>query len=264
MRDSTEARYGLSEASLRQMAPAVFTESHPMSSRYQQVRTYDMVQAFEQIGYFPVKAQQHNPLKRDPRYVTHMVTLRHADVIERGAKVGEQCPQIIVLNSHNGRRRLTLMAGIYRFVCANGLIIGESQFRFAASHLGDVHEKAAAFAAQLNEELPRINYAIASWSNIELPKARQLELARIAMALRWSKDAPYEPSALLQPRRGDDAGDSLWHVFNRVQENCMKGGIEGTNANGRKVTSRELTQIDQNAEFNSALWGAAETFATAA
>lgn len=264
MQITSDTKYGVSEDTLRRMAPAAFATSHAMSDRYKQVNTIELVDAFKEIGYFPVSAGQSNPTRRNPSQVAHLVTLRHADVIERGARVGEQCPQIIILNSHNGRRRLTMLAGIYRFVCANGLIVGENQFRFTSSHLGDVHDKAAAFAAQLNDQLPRINDAITNWSNIELPKARQLELARIAMALRWSKDAPYEPSALLQPRRQEDASNSLWHVFNRVQENCMRGGIEAVNANGRKVTSRELKQIEPGTDFNSALWSAAETFATAA
>ena len=40
--------------------------------------------------------------------------------------------------------------------------------------------------------------------------------------------------------------DSLWAVFNRVQENLVKGGLNGRTANGRNQRTRPVQGIDQN------------------
>ena len=60
-------------------------------------------------------------------------------------------------------------------------------------------------------------------------------------------------------------GPSLWHTFNRCQENVIKGGVSALdrNSNGRprRVTSRAVNGIDQDQRLNRALWLLAETMA---
>jgi hypothetical protein len=46
----------------------------------------------------------------------------------------------------------------------------------------------------------------------------------------------------------------LWSVFNRVQENLVKGGLSGRAANGRQQSTRPVQGIDQNVRLNRALW----------
>jgi len=46
----------------------------------------------------------------------------------------------------------------------------------------------------------------------------------------------------------------LWSTFNRVQENLVKGGLTGRNANGRQQRTRPVQGIDQNVRLNRALW----------
>lgn len=252
---------GLSQSVMEEMAPAIFTGVHKMSERYELVRTFDVVEALREADYFPVEVQQHNPSKRDPQFVTHKVVLRSRESIERPAETGDQVPQIVILNSHNGRKRLTMLAGLYRFVCANGLIIGEDMLKFTARHTGTIKEDALAFTNSMITELPRINDAIDRWGKTELSPAKQYEFANRARDLRWTKPVAYDNDVLLAPRRETDVGDDLWRVFNRVQENCVKGGLEAVNQNGRRVRSGALTQIDYNAQFNADLWALAEEFA---
>jgi hypothetical protein len=38
---------------------------------------------------------------------------------------------------------------------------------------------------------------------------------------------------LLTPRRREDYSDDLWTVYQRVQENLMKGGLSGRTAQGK-------------------------------
>ena len=60
------------------------------------------------------------------------------------------------------------------------------------------------------------------------------------------------------PRRFEDRRDDLWTTFNRLQENLVKGGLEGRSRNGRATRTRPVNGIDQNVKLNRALWVLAE------
>jgi hypothetical protein len=56
----------------------------------------------------------------------------------------------------------------------------------------------------------------------------------------------------------DDAGDDLWTVFNRVQENLLGGGLVRRTESGRLSRTRRITSIRQDVRLNSRLWDLAE------
>jgi len=53
----------------------------------------------------------------------------------------------------------------------------------------------------------------------------------------------------------------VWTTFNRIQENVVRGGLHGRSANGRRMSTREVTAIDGNVKLNRALWTLAERMA---
>ena len=67
-----------------------------------------------------------------------------------------------------------------------------------------------------------------------------------------------EAPQLLVPRRVEDRRDDLWTVFNRVQDNSVKGCLTGfardANNRMRRRTTREVKGIDDNVRLNKALW----------
>ena len=71
----------------------------------------------------------------------------------------------------------------------------------------------------------------------------------------------YAPEGLLRVRRTEDAGQSLWAVFNRVQENALRGGLVGFSAAGQNIVSRPLRSPIADTRFNTDLWRLAEEFA---
>jgi len=78
------------------------------------------------------------------------------------------------------------------------------------------------------------------------------------------ESAPIVPEQLLKQRRFDDGNNSLWTIFNRVQENIIKGGVKGKvyGENGpRKVTTRAVQSLDRNIKLNQALWVLTEKMA---
>lgn len=81
--------------------------------------------------------------------------------------------------------------------------------------------------------------------------------ARAALSLKYDdpvKPVPIIESQILMPRRTDDDRRDLWSVFNRTQENLIKGGLRARATNGRRQQTRPVQGIDQNLRLNRALW----------
>jgi hypothetical protein len=98
------------------------------------------------------------------------------------------------------------------------------------------------------------------WSQIQLTNREQLAFAEAAHELRFedAENAPVEPVKLLQTNRRADVGNDTWTVFNRIQENVIKGGLHGKrideNGRARRVTTRPIKGIDQDVKLNRALF----------
>jgi hypothetical protein len=65
-----------------------------------------------------------------------MLRLRRA-----GRLTGHQVPEIILLNSHDGSSSYQMLPRLFRGVCTNGLVCGQSFGEVRVPHKGDVVEK---------------------------------------------------------------------------------------------------------------------------
>ena len=101
--------------------------------------------------------------------------------------------------------------------------------------------------------LPEVLDTVQEWRGITLDNEQMREYATKAAMLRFGEDekAPYSPHHSNYTRRREDAFPTLWHTFNRVQENLMKGGFR-SRFTGRRV--RSITGINENVRLNRALW----------
>jgi len=88
-------------------------------------------------------------------------------------------------------------------------------------------------------------------------------LADASLVARYGEeDSPVTPEQILRPRRAADVGTNLWTTFNTIQENIIRGGLNGTRQaeDGRIIRrkTRPINGIDQNVGVNRALWTLAE------
>jgi len=98
-------------------------------------------------------------------------------------------------------------------------------------------------------------------SGLELSEEAAEAFAADALALKFPLgNAPFEPRAILQPRREINDQSNLWTVFNNVQENLMKGGVTGQSQSGRRHTSRPVTDINVKLGFNQRLWALVDDY----
>jgi hypothetical protein len=95
--------------------------------------------------------------------------------------------------------------------------------------------------------------------SVALTRPEQEAYAEAALGLRWDGAAPVTAEQLLTTRRWDDKADNLWMTYNRVQENIIRGGLRGTNANGARAKTRGVNSINEDTRINRALWQLAES-----
>ncbi|MBK8177235.1 MAG: DUF945 domain-containing protein [Rhodospirillales bacterium] len=244
----------LTDDQIARVAPSVFaSEAHDSrSARYTYIPTIEVLCGLRKEGFQPFMVCQtrvRNDNKRE--HTKHMIRLRHADQI-----LGAEANEIILLNSHDGTSSYQMLAGMFRFVCQNGLVCGDTFADFRVPHKGDVVGQVIEGAYTVLDGFGEAIDQRDAMQALTLRSGEDTAFARAALALRYDDEhpAPIEPEQLLTPRRSEDHGSDLWSAFNRVQENMTKGRVPGRNRNGRATTTRAITGIDQSIKINRALW----------
>lgn len=245
----------LSDDQIRAVVPSIYAETphESRSGRYSYIPTADVLSELRREGFMPFMVCQTRVRNEDRREFTkHMIRLRHASQIN-----GAEANEVILLNSHDGTSSYQMLAGMFRFVCQNGLVCGDTFADVRVPHKGDVSGQVIEGAYEVLKGFERVQDSRDAMRAITLEAGEDEVFARSALALKYDdpgKPTPVTESQLLLPRRWDDRKTDLWSVFNRVQENLVKGGLNGRATNGRRQRTRPVQGIDQNLRLNRALW----------
>lgn len=251
----------LTDDQMRRVAPSIFADDphHSRSDRYTYIPTIDVLNGLRREGFEPFMVCQARTRIADRReHTKHMIRLRHASNI-----IGAEANEIILVNSHDGSSAYQMLAGMFRFVCANGMICGETVGDVRTPHKGNVVGQVIEGAFTVLDGFQRADAARETMKAVQLPSGADRAFARAALTLRYddADAAPIRAEQLLLPNRIEDRGNDLWTTFNRVQENTIRGGQPGRNARGQRHTTRAVQGIDQNVKLNRALWVLAEEMA---
>ena len=245
----------LSDDQIRAVAPSIFADAPhgSRSERYAYIPTATVLTKLRQEGFEPFMVCQTRVRNEDRReYTKHLIRMRHASQIN-----GSEANEIILLNSHDGTSSYQMLAGMFRFVCHNGLVCGDTAADIRVPHKGDVAGQVIEGAYEVLQGFEQVRQSRDAMRAITLDTGEAEILARSALALKYGdpdKPAPVTESQLLVPRRFDDRKPDLWSAFNRIQENMIKGGLSARTALGRRQRTREVQGIDQNLRLNRALW----------
>ncbi|OSZ44838.1 hypothetical protein BVZ31_20000 [Alcaligenes faecalis] len=246
----------LSDDQIHRVAPSIFADAphESRSQRYAYIPTATVLTELRKEGFQPFMVTQTRTRHEDRRdYTKHMIRLRHASQINARGEANE----IILLNSHDGTSSYQMLAGMFRFVCSNGLVCGDTVADVRVPHKGDVAGQVIEGAYQVLHGFDRALESRESMQAITLDEGEAEVFARAALSLKYDapdKPAPITESQILMPRRFDDRRPDLWSVFNRTQENLTKGGLHGRSANGRRQQTRPVQGIDSDIRLNRALW----------
>jgi len=254
----------LTEEELRESAPALFTEEphYEVSDKYHFIPTIEVINEIKQHNWYPVKVQEANvrDMEREG-YQRHLVRFRHFDDL---LDPPQNAVELLLFNSHDRSTAFSISAGIYRFVCANGLVIANSVFEsYKIKHLGKRNSDVMAAINNITAFKPRLQEKIHSFESLLLSEEEKEIFARAAVPLRFESHLQVDPKDLLVPHRIEDEHDDLYTVMNVVQENLLRGNLSGINKETRRrFTSREITSIGKDLEVNQGLWDLAERVAT--
>jgi hypothetical protein len=253
-------------------APAVFAEGahDSRSERYEFLNTRTVLEGLQREGFEVFEVRQGGSRIEGKREFTkHMLRLRYMGEAGQAAIVGRgdrAIPEVIITNAHDGTASWQIGAGLFRIVCANGLVSGEMFEYTRIGHTKSAPEKVIDASYRVIEQMPKVISGANDMAAISLRPEEQLVFANAARQLRWDHDAPVTPDRLLGTRRQEDRLADLWTTMNVVQENVIRGGIGYTRRNpetGRTShrSTGEIRGIDDNNRLNRALWTLAEGMA---
>jgi hypothetical protein len=237
------------------------------SKRYTQISTMDVLSQLVADG-FEIRSVTTARTRDESKhgFEKHMIKLRKRQT----AIVGDYTPELSLLNSHDGASAYKLIFSLLRFVCDNGMAVGENWTSIHVPHRGDVASEVLEGAHIVLNQTQDIVARIDQLKAIEMRADAIEAFVSDAFKLRYPNAeeagrAPITPLMLNTQRRVADAGNSVWNVYNRVQENLIKGGFRGriVGANGRmrRTTMRGVKGIDQDISINQRLFTLAESYA---
>jgi len=258
----------LDDSELRRVAPSIFAESaySGASSRYTFIPTSQVVAALRKEGWQPVKAaESRTRIEEKNGYQKHMIRFRHADSLANNAPLvlGDSHAEIVLVNGHDGSSSYQIHAGLYRLVCANGMVVADSTIeKVCTRHTGDIIGQVIEGTYSIIDAAPRAAEKVASWQALQLSAREREVFGAAALELKWEGEtAPVDAARVVQPRRVADNQPNLWATFNTVQENLLRGGMRGRGATGKRTTTREVSGVSENVRLNKALWTLADEFA---
>jgi hypothetical protein len=249
----------LSNKELIAIAPSVgATRPHSkVSDKYNFIPTINAVNHLRDSGWKPIEVSEVASKESMRGFQKHMIRFSRPDLVINGHRM-----DTLLYNSHNTGSSYILVGGVFRFVCSNGMVVGNKLAESRHRHVGFNPDMFIESARNLNSYLEKTAGVIDKWGTIELTQDEKGIYAQSAHTAIYGGDrAPIQPNQLLQARRYEDQKDDLWTTFNRVQENVLKGGVRGRDAGNRRFRTKPVNSIDKDKKLNQALWTLTEEMA---
>lgn len=245
-----------------QLAPAIgSTRAHEKTSgTYQFVSTRNILEQVQDQGWRITGASAQGR----SLHAQHRVTLVHEKDLALAQDPTQNQDGILrieMFNSHNLTKRFMMALGYFRFACSNGLVIAtgpaetiKTKHRFSDNRL----EQIMGQIETVSERFPKVLEIIEGFKNRKMNEQEQKTFAEYAIKGRYlyrqSLPKKFEHlegmvQRVLTSRRQEDDGDSTWEVYNRVQENIIRG-IEGV--------TRPMRGYGDTIRTNQLLWKGAE------
>lgn len=237
------------------------------SKKYRVIPTASMIKLIMRYGWIP-----HEVIVNDVRkpnregYQTHRVFFHHPDL----PIVNDTIARIMLTNAYDARKSYIIALGALKFACANGMYIANHWSEERVVHSGDALERAITATHRLTENAEKVTHSIERFSNVTVDRDDCLTYNREAIKLRYDEkkiDIRQTIQALDNPNRYVDQESNLWSLFNRVQENILRGKHRympkktDDNPWPQFKKARAIKGIDASDKINRGLWELTERFA---
>lgn len=244
-----------------------------VSSKYKPISTLDVLKELETLGWqIPETISIANTRKSGASTGSkHLVRLTHYDYLNDSKGLGV-APQLIIRNSFNGTSSFQFMLGMYRFACANGLIVGETYQSYRVNHIGDtvlerVKQAQDAILCQFDKLLHHTAKMQAKVLTIEQRVEMGIDMISNVVPLRTlqkmdTSDLELAGINVTRCNRLEDKDLNVFNVYNRAQENIVKGLFKMPSVTRIGMTKqRAITGINRLVDVNKSLWDVAERWA---
>ena len=249
---------------------------HSTSDKYQQVSTRDIMSRFESQGFEQVGISANAVRNQDKKgYQKHVAILTRDDL-----RIDDQNQlQLLITNAHDGSSSLRFNIGVYRFVCANGLVVGDTFFDYRVKHIGNGFiEKVDQGIQESLRVMPLVAQTVRNMQqfNMSMEQVNEFLLRAASKRLKHVENiTAIDLETVGYVRRQEDLEDNLYNVFNRAQESVIRGGIKyekrHTKWNGLQGesklkihTTKSVKSIKTNMQLNKELWNMATSLLTPA
>ena len=158
----------LTEDQMRRAAPSIFAQGKhaSRSERYAYIPTIDVLRGLQKEGFEPfMVAQGQSRIEGKAEFTKHMIRMRHAEQVQTKPEANE----IILINSHDGASSYQLLCGQFRYVCHNGLVVGDVVQDIRTPHRGNAQGEVIEGAFRVLEQFDTAE------EHTEAMKALQLE-----------------------------------------------------------------------------------------
>lgn len=255
----------LTNEQLKAKAPSLFQDQpyHEVSSKYHFIPTIEIIEQLRAENWYPVTVNEAGVRDLSKNgFQQHYVRFQHfSDLINPNANVVE----LLLFNSHDRSMSFSISAGVYRYICSNGLIIADSVFEsYKIKHLGDKENDVIDAVNKITQVKPKLLSKISKFESITLNQNEKESFLQSALPLRFENHLELDnPNELLKPLRNEDKKDDLYTVLNILQENFLSSKVSGYNKEtNRRFTSKQITSISKDVEINKGLWDIAERIAS--
>jgi hypothetical protein len=263
----------LTEEEIRKTCPFAFktAPTNPgVSERYVQATTIDVIHDMAKLGWLPVVAKQcRNKSNSKGIRSYHMIAFQNPNIkVMKDDNEVEAFPRIILTNSHDGFNSFKFMVGLFRLVCSNGLVVADEEFgNMSIRHINytfeELRKTVVAFVAKLPEQISVLNQMRKYHMTDEQKHAFAVEAIKLRKG--YEKDAKVQISEetiedVLTPVRKEDEGNSLWNVFNTIQEKIVKGNFHYSEQTKKPRKMRKITSIVKDLQINKELFNLANSY----
>jgi hypothetical protein len=263
-KDAIPACASISLDTAKELAPAIFATSPAptiKSPKYQFTPTFEVIDHMQDMGYVLTGVKQSSSnVELRKNWGIHITRFQHPDLyIKDPQGMIEARPEVVLINSHDGTRPIQFEMGLFRLVCENGLVIKDKDMgSFRERHTKMNFQEVKNLIDEKVSGLQSVVNTISKWNMVEMTDKQRYQFAVEALALRLSDDRQpeqYEVLDILNAKRKIDAQPTLWHTYNTVQENLIKGGFQLNNRQARAIKNPI-----EDFNINQGLWSLASAY----
>jgi len=262
----------LSTDEIREQAPVIFAggPTREVSERYVYADTPTIINDMDKLGWKVRQVGQRKARKEATTFSPHFLRFANPDYRIKGNGGDYSFPEVVMKNRYDGLGAVEFMAGIFRLVCSNGMVISTQSFgEMKLNHRGYSFEEMRKLVGDRVVSIEEQVAVMNAMKDTSLMKEQQRELAMQGLLIRGQVSKKEEGKfrgkvdlltldEILTPERKEDTGNDLWNTFNVVQEKMVNGGFHtqlGLTTKVRKV--RAIKSFEQDLTLNKQLFSAA-------